>query len=154
MNENENSQLEAAVDRELKALPSLRAPQRLLTRVMATIEQRATSPWYRRDWQAWPLPLQVISMSVLMVAFAGLCFESWQLVHVPAVVSATSEASGWFRMLGRCASTLGVLANALVLAVRSLGPLTLSGIVMALVLGYAACIGFGTLYLRLAFARR
>jgi hypothetical protein len=154
MNENENSQLEAAVDRELKALPDLRAPQRLLPRVMAVIEQRAGLPWYRRAWQTWPLPLQVVSMLVLLVAFAGLCFGSWQLVHAPAAAAATSEASGWFRMLSTSLSTLGVLANALVLAVRSLGPLVLSGIVMALLLGYAACVGFGTLYVRLAFARR
>jgi len=154
MNEHENSQLEAAVHRELKALPNLRAPQSLLPRVMEVIEQRATSPWYRRDWQTWPLPLQVISMSVLLAAFAGLCFESWQVVHVPAVVSATNEAGGWFRVLSRSLSTFGVVANALLLAVRSLGPLTLSGIIMALLLGYAACVGFGTLYVRLAFARR
>lgn len=154
MNENENSQLEAAVDRELKALPDLRAPQRLLPRVMAVIEQRAGLPWYRRAWQTWPLPLQVVSTLVLLVAFAGLCFGSWQLVHAPSAVAATSEASGWFRMLSTSLSTLGVLANALVLAVRSLGPLVLSGIVMALLLGYAACVGFGTLYVRLAFARR
>jgi len=154
MNENKNSQLEAAVDRELKALPNLRAPQTLLPRVMAVIEQRAGLPWYRRAWQTWPLPLQAVSMLVLLVAFAGLCLGSWQLVHAPAVASATSEASGWFRTLSRSLSTLGVLANALVLAVRSLGPLVLLGIMMALLLGYAACVGFGTLYVRLAFARR
>ena len=93
-------------------------------------------------------------MLVLLSAFGGLCFESWLLVHAPAVASATSEASGWFRMLGRSVNTLGVLANALVLAARSLGPLALFGIVMALLLGYATCVGFGTLYVRLAFARR
>ena len=57
-------------------------------------------------------------------------------------------------MLSRALSTLGVLANALALAVRSLGPLVLIGIAVALLLGYAACVGFGTLYVRLAFARR
>jgi hypothetical protein len=154
MNENRNFQLEAAVDRELKALPRLRAPQALLPRVMAVIEQRAGSPWYRRAWQTWSLPLQAVSMLVLMVAFAGLCLGSWQLVHAPAVASATSEASGCFRMLSTILSTLGVLANALALAVRSLGPLVLFGIMMALLLGYAVCVGFGTLYVRLAFARR
>jgi hypothetical protein len=154
MNEHENSQLEAAVDRELKALPNLRAPQTLLPRIMAVIEQRAGLPWYRRAWQTWPLPLQAVSMLVLLVAFAGLCLGSWQLVHAPAVASAASEASGWFRMLSTTLSTLGVLANALALAVRSLGPLVLFGIMMALLLGYAACVGFGTLYVRLAFARR
>lgn len=154
MNENKNSQLEAAVDRELKALPNLRASQTLLPRVMAVLEQRAGLPWYRRAWQTWPLPLQAVSMLVLLVAFAGLCLGSWQLVNAPAVASATSEASGWIRILSRTLSTLGVLVNALALAVRSLGPLVLFGIMMALLLGYAACVGFGTLYVRLAFARR
>lgn len=154
MNENKNSQLEAAVDRELKALPNLRAPQTLLPRLMAVIEQRAGLPWYRRAWQTWPVPLQAVSMLVLLVAFAGLCLGSGQLVHAPAVASATSEASGWFKMLSTTLSTLAVLANAIALAVRSLGPLVLFGILMALLLGYAACVGFGTLYVRLAFARR
>jgi hypothetical protein len=57
-------------------------------------------------------------------------------------------------MLSRTLSTLGVLVNALALVVRSLGPLVLFGIMAALLLGYFACVGFGTLYVRLAFARR
>jgi hypothetical protein len=154
MNENQNSRLEAAVDRELKALPNLRAPQRLLTRVMAVIEQRAVLPWYRRAWQTWPVSLRLASMLFLLVAFAGLCFGSWQLVHAPVVASAVSIASGWVRILSTAWSTLGVLANALALAFKSLGPLAFFGIGMALLLGYATCIGFGTLYVRLAFARR
>jgi hypothetical protein len=154
MNESENPRLEAAVGRELKALRNLRAPQTLLPRVMAGIERRSVSPWYRRAWQTWPLRLQVVSMLVLVAAFAGLCFGSWRLVHAPLVASATDETIGWFRMLNTAWSTLGVLANALALAVRSLGPLVLFGIIMALLLGYAVCVGFGTLYVRLAFARR
>lgn len=153
MNENENSQLEAAVDRELKALPNRPAPQTLLPRVMAVIERRAELPWYRRAWQTWPQPLKVVSLLVLLAAFGGLCFGSWQFVHAPAMASATSEASGWFRMLSGAWGTLGVLANALVLAVKSLGSVVLFGIITALLLSYAACVGFGTLYLRLAFAR-
>ncbi len=154
MNEDENLQLKEAIDRELRALPDLRAPEGLLPRVVAAIAQRAMSPWYRRDWQTWPLRLQVVSMLVLLVAFGGLCFGTWEVIHAPAVASAASEAGGWFRMVSWTFNTLGVLANALALAVRSLGPLVLSGIVAALLLGYAACVGFGTLYVRLAFARR
>jgi len=154
MNENKDSQLEAAVDRELKALPNLRAPKTLLPRVMAVIDQRAGVPWYRRAWQTWSLPLQAVSMLVLLAAFAGMCFGSWQLVHGSAVASATSEASGCFRILSTTLSTLGVLVNALALAVRSLGSVVLFGILVALLLGYAVCVGFGTLYVRLAFARR
>ena len=154
MNENENSRLEAAIDRELKALPNLRAPQTLLPRVMAVLEQRTALPWFRRAWQTWPMPLQAFSTLVLLAAFGGLCFGSWQLVHLPAVASATSEAGGWLKLLNGALNTLGVLANALALAVKSLGPLVIGGIVMAVLAGYAACVGFGTLYVRLAFARR
>jgi len=154
MNENQNPRLEAAIDRELKALPNLRAPQTLLPRVMALIEQRVAVPWYRRAWQSWPMPLQAVSMLVLLAAFGGLCFGSWQLMHAPAVASATTEAGGWFKLLNGALNTLGVLANALALAVKSLGPMVLGGIVLAVLAGYAACIGFGTLYVRLAFARR
>ena len=154
MNENEIFRLEAAVDRELKALPSLRAPQPLLPRVMAVIEQHASSPWYRRAWQTWPLPLQAVSLLALLGAFGGLCFGSWQLVHAPVVAAAARETSGWFSILGTGLTTLDVLANALSLVVKSLGPLVLFGIGIALLLGYAACIGFGTLYVRLALARR
>jgi hypothetical protein len=154
MNENEIPLLEAAVDRELKALPILRAPKTLRPRVMAVIEQRAALPWYRRAWQTWPMSLQVVSLLVLLGAFGGLCFGSWQLVHAPTVAAAASEASGWFGILSTAFSTVGVLANALALAVKSLGPLMLFGIGMALLLGYATCIGFGTLYVRLVFARR
>ena len=154
MNDNENPRLEAAIDHELKALPDLRAPQTLLPRVMAELKQRTALPWYRRAWQTWPMPLQLVSALVLLAAFGGLCFGSWQLTHAPAVASAASEASGWFRLLSGAVSILGVLANALVLAVKSLGPFVLGGILLAVLAGYAACIGFGTLYVRLAFARR
>jgi hypothetical protein len=154
MNENENPLLEAAVDRELKALPNLRAPRTLLPRVMAAIDQRAVLPWYRRAWQTWPMALQVVSMLILLGIFSGLCLGSWQLAQAPAVVSAASEASGWFRIVSTISNTLGVLANALALAVKSLGPLVLFGTIMALLLSYAACVGFGTLYVRLALARR
>jgi hypothetical protein len=154
MNENEKLQLEAAVDRELKALPDLRAPHLLLPRVMAVIEQHADLPWYRRAWQMWSLPLQAVSLLVLLAAFAGLCFGTWQLLQVQAVVSAASAASGWFQMISTASSTLGVLTKALALALQSLGPRMLFGIIAALLLGYAACVGFGILYVRLALARR
>jgi hypothetical protein len=154
MNEDENSRLEAAVDRELNALPDLHAPQTLLPRVMAVIARKAVLPWYRRAWQTWPLPLQALSMVVLLAAFGGLCFGISQLVHTQVVAATEVDANAWFGVLSRAVSTLGALAKALALAVKSLGPLVLFGITTALLLGYAACVGFGTLYVRLALARR
>jgi hypothetical protein len=154
MNPHDEKLLEAAISRELKALPNLRAPSSLATRVMATIEQRTAVPWYRRDWQTWPLALQTVSMAVLLTAFGGLCFLSWQFVRTPDFAAATSQAGSLFASLGVLWNVAGSLKNALLLAVQSLNPLFLIGCGVALTLGYAMCLGLGTLYVRLGLARR
>ena len=154
MNPHDDKQLATAIDRELKALPSLRAPETLLPRVLARLEEPAALPWYRSAWQTWPLALQTVSLVVLLAAFAGLCFGSWQFAHAPAVASATGEVGGWFSLLGAIWKTVGVLVTAVALAFKSLGTWVVAGCVVALLFGYATCIGLGTVYWRLAFARR
>jgi len=154
MNPHDEQRLEAAIDRELKALPNLRAPSSLASRVMAKIEQPAALPWYRRAWQTWPLPLQAVSMLVLLAAFAGVCFGSWQILHAPAVASALDDLGGWLNSLSVIWKTAGVLVNAVALAFTSLGTWVIAGCLAMLALGYATCLGLGTIYFRLAFARR
>lgn len=154
MNPHDERHLETAVDRELKALPHLRAPRTLLPRVRAAIEQRAASSWYHRAWQTWPPALQAVSMLALLAAFAGLCYGSWQLVHTPAFAAVTTEVGGWFGALGAVWKSLGVLAGAGAVVLRSLNPVVLISCGISLLLGYALCVGLGTLYVRLAFARR
>ena len=53
----DNDELEALVDRELRRLPPPRAPHTLLPRVMAAVEAWAQRPWYTRAWFAWPARL-------------------------------------------------------------------------------------------------
>ena len=50
--------------------------------------------------------------------------------------------------------TPAVLAEAAVLVVRQLGMPLLVGCIAGMVLAYVACIGLGTVWLRLAVARR
>jgi len=154
MNENHDKELEAQVDCELKSLPLLTAPPTLAPRVMALIAARAAAPWYRRAWTTWPPVLQAVSMMVLLAAFAGVCLGSWQLVHAPAVASATSEVGGWMSFLNATWKATGTLVNAVVLTFKSLGAVVVVGCLLALLLGYATCVGLGTIYFRLAFARR
>jgi hypothetical protein len=154
MNPHDERELEAVIDRKLKALPTLRAPETLVSRVLATIEQRAALPWYRQAWQAWPLPWQAVSMLVLLAAFGGVCFASWQFVHTPAFASASQEAAHWFSFLGTTWKAFNVLLSAVTMAFKSLGSAVVMGSLVALVLGYAMCVAFGTVYVRLAFARR
>jgi hypothetical protein len=154
MNLHHEQPLETAVDRELKALPHLRAPSSLASRVMAKLEQPASLPWYRRDWQTWPLPLQAVSLLVLLVAFAGVCSGSWQIIHTPVVASVIHNIGGWLNALNVIWKTAGVLINAGALAFTSLGTWVIAGCLAMLALGYATCLGLGTIYFRLAFARR
>ena len=60
--------LERLVDRELKRLPTPRAPRTLLPRVMTAVAEPRMVPWYSRPWLTWPRGLQVLSAAI----FVGL----------------------------------------------------------------------------------
>jgi hypothetical protein len=154
MNAEYEKQLEAVVRRELDALGELAAPQEIARRVMRVIEQRAALPWYRREWQTWPLVLRAGSLAGLVAAFAGLCYETSQLASLARLTPAAREVSGWFSLADAAWNAVNVLANAVELAFRSLGPSVLIGSAVLLVFCYAACLGLGTIYWRLAYARR
>ena len=51
-------------------------------------------------------------------------------------------------------NTFNVLVNAAVLAVKKLGTGVIVACLVAVGIGYAMCIGVGTVYFRLAFAKR
>jgi hypothetical protein len=154
MNPDYDKQLEAAISRELKALPELAAPTALANRVMAAIEQRARVPWYRRSWQMWPVALQAASLVVLLALFGGLCFGGWQLSQTGTATLALHRAGEWVSGLSVIQNTFNVLVNAAVVVVKKLG----TGFVVACLVmvgtGYAMCIGAGTVYYRLGFAKR
>ncbi len=65
---------EAALDRELKALPQLHAPRQLLPRIMA-----ATSAPRPTGWMTWPAVWQAASAAMLLAVVAGL----WMLAAAP-----------------------------------------------------------------------
>jgi hypothetical protein len=154
MNPDYDKQLEAAVSRELKALPELSAPDALASRVMAAIEQRARVPWYRRSWQTWPAALQAASLVVLLALFGGLCLGGWQLSQTGTATLALHRAGEWFSGLGVIGNIFNALANAAVLVVKKLGTGFIVACLVVMGTGYAMCIGAGTVYYRLAFAKR
>ena len=154
MNPDYDKQLEAAISRELKTLPELAAPGALASRVMATIEQRARVPWYRRSWQTWPMVLQAASLVVLLALFGGLCLGGWQLSQTGTATLALHRVGGWFSGLNVIGNTFHVLVNAVLLAVKKLGTGFIVACLVAAGIGYAMCVGVGTVYFRLAFAKR
>src|SRR5208282_359010 len=154
MNAESEKQLEVRVRRELDALGELQAPPELMRRVMRVIERRAALPWYRREWHAWPPALQAGSLAGLLAAFAFLCYGTSHLARFAALTPAAREVSGWFSLAGAAWNAVNVLTNAVELAFRNLGPAVLIGSAVLLLFCYAACLGLGTIYWRLAYARR
>ena len=154
MNAEYEKQLEAVIRHELDALAELEAPPEIARRVMGVIEQRAALPWYRREWQTWPLALRAGSLAGLVATFACLCFGTAQLARFATLTPAAREVSGWFSLANAAWNAVNVLTNAMGLAFRSLGPAVLIGSAVLLLFCYAACLGLGTIYWRLAYARR
>jgi hypothetical protein len=154
MNPDYDKQLEAAISRELKALPELAAPGVLANRVMAALEQRVRVPWYRRSWQMWPMVLQAAVLVVLLALFGGLCLAGWELSQAEATTFALHRVGEWFSGLSMIENTFNVLESAAVLVVKKLGTGFIVTCLVAAGIGYAMCVGLGTVYFRLAFAKR
>ena len=154
MNAEYEKQLEAGIRRELEALGELEAPPEIARRVMRAIEQRAAAPWYRRAWQAWPFGLQAGSFAGLLAVFVFLCFGASQLTRFATLTPAAREVSGWFSLAGAAWRAVTALTNAVGLAFQNLSPAVLIGGAILLLFCYAACLGLGTIYWRLAYARR
>jgi hypothetical protein len=146
-------QLAERIDCELKALPELQAPPALAGRILTAVARRAARPWYRQSWPAWPVPMQLASVPVFIAFCGGLGWGAFALARtlasVPAFQHLTANAAG-LRFIWR---TLSVLGDAAILCCRHVGPGVFAGILAALFLAYAACIGLSTLSLRLALAR-
>jgi len=154
MNPNYEHELAARIDRELKSLPPLSAPPSLAPRVMARLAAQAEVAWYRRAWPTWPMALRVASLLVLLASFGGWCFAGWQASHAPSVTAATEKVSRAFALVSLAATTVSALGNAAAQVARHLGTgFIVAGVAVA-ALGYAACVAFGSFYLRFAFARR
>jgi hypothetical protein len=147
-------ELEAAIDRELKGLPELPAPDALASRVMLAIESRATVAWYCQPWERWPAALRLGSLALLLALFGGLCVGGWRLAQGEAFIGATHELGQWLSGVGALGNTVSVLLGAVVLAVKQLNTGSIIAVLAALAVGYAICLGLGTVCVRIAFARR
>jgi ABC-type amino acid transport system permease subunit len=154
MNPNPENELEARIDRELKSLSPLASPPSLAPRIMAAIAEQERAPWYRNGWQAWPLALRASSLVVLLALFAGLCFGGVKLSESKGVTAASGKVSGAFSLLSVAGKTLAALADAAVEVVRHVGTGYVVAAFAVIALAYAACVAFGSFYLRFAFSRR
>jgi len=146
--------LEVEIDRELKSLPEIAAPATLVSRVMAAIEIRKALPWFRRAWDTWPGSLQGLFVVVMVALFGGICFGVWEASHTATFGLAVHKVGGWFSSLGAIYTALNALAGVIVALIKQVNSTVLIGFLCAAGLGYALFLGLGTMYFRLAFAKR
>jgi hypothetical protein len=86
--------LERLIDRELRALPSPRAPRTLLPRVMAAVEESAHRPWYSRAWLTWPIGWQVASVVLLFACAAGGAMLAPSLLAAASALTFVADVRG------------------------------------------------------------
>ena len=146
--------LEAEIDRQLKALPELVAPPSLASRVMAALARQANLPWYRQSWLAWPVPVRMFALVISLTLFGVLCYAGWEFSQLPAFAVINGKLNTLFSGLSSIWNTVSVLLQALLLAIKHLGNWFIFGSLAAVALAYGMCVGLGSVYLRVAFAKR
>jgi hypothetical protein len=146
--------LEVEIDRELKSLPEIAAPATLVSRVMAAIELRKALPWFRRAWHTWPGSLQGLFVVTMLALIGGICFGGWEVSHTETFGLAIQKVGGWFSSLSALCTAFNALAGAIVAMIKQVNSAVLIAFLCAAGLGYALFLGLGTMYFRLAFAKR
>jgi hypothetical protein len=92
--------LQQLMDRELKQLPTPRAPETLLPRVLAATVHRKPAPWCARAWVTWPRGWQVASVVAFVAIAVGLSLFMPAVQHAPADVASRVAASAPGRIAG------------------------------------------------------
>jgi len=154
MNPDYDRQTAEAVDRLLKELPELTAPQSLSLRVTSAIRNRAASPRRINSWETWPRPLRAGLFMSLLMLFAGICLASTTVTHAPAYLAVSHTLGIWAGDAGSALHFFASLLVAFVLALRNLGTKFIVAVVVAVGFAYVLCVGLGTFCVKYAFARR
>lgn len=146
MEDREQMELEARMHRELRQLPSHRAPAALAPNVMAALRAKAMKPWWQCSFWGWPLAVQGAFL-VLLTAIPALLNYLLVSVNVGGsrweTVLATTSAQGHLIL-----DVIITLASALSTAARaSLQPPVIAALVVAFLM-YLWCLGTGTVLLR------
>jgi hypothetical protein len=154
MQTNQKPDWEGRLDRELKALPTLRAPASIRVNVMAALRARAATPWYQRGWQSWPAGLQYASITALMLILVGAYWALGQVEQPDQFARWAGQGNEALSLVKSLLAALAALGDSIVILLGKLGKPTLISLAIAGVLGYAMCLALGTVYFRLAMARR
>lgn len=150
MNQDFDPKLAAQIDRRLKDLPDLAAPSGLIARTMNTLAQ-AEPARQTRAWASWPTAWRAVSLTLALGGLVAVFLGCRSLL--PALASVTLPGLSRWAADAKCLwAALETLGTAVALLAHHFGPWLLPVCLALGVLAYAACVGFGTLLFRFAFA--
>jgi anti-sigma factor RsiW len=144
--------LERLIDDRLRRLPPPQAPSALAPRIMRSVEDWATRPWYTRAWMTWPIGWRVASvvaaaaMLAALVVFIPSFYETSASVTSSAMDSVARRATPATRRVDVVVTAVVVVWRALIAPVV---PYAL-GVVMVM---FLACGLAGTALSYLVFGK-
>jgi hypothetical protein len=98
--------------------------------------------------------LQGLFLLAMLALFGGICFGGWEVTQTASFGLVVHKVSGWFSGFGAIYTTLNALAGAIVALIKQVNSIIVMAFFIAAGLGYAIFLGLGTMYVRLAFAKR
>ena len=148
-NENKEPDWVRKLDEQLRQLPDREAPHTLAPRVMAAIQARARLPWWRRTWWNWPPAAQLLSLLLCSGLLGLLTYLAMRTGDVHVAGRVASQAVSWSAPFQGALSALGALGHAAVILSRQLSTLAWVAAGAACAVFYLACMGLGTVMVRL-----
>ncbi len=100
------------------------------------------------------MPLRVVSLVVLVAISGTICFASWKLTQAESFLAVIHQVNGWFAGANSLWNALNAVLGVGLMLIKKLGTGFIIATLLAVAMGYAMCIGLGTVYVRLAFGRR
>ncbi len=144
----DHPKLAGLIGAELRALPPLRAPAALQTRVFAELARRQALPWWRQSFRDWPMAAQ-FGFALLALGLTHLLF--WSPAG-PALQGLTESlrdlAVGALHWVQAAASSIAILRSVARDLLAALPSSWLLAGAMALVSSMLLLLGSGTLVYR------
>jgi|GEM_PF-1628751 hypothetical protein len=142
---------EQALHAKLRALPEVPAPASLAPVVLAALSRRASPPWWRQPWFAWPVSVRA---ATAVLALAVLALGGWFSAGAwQGVTAARGTAADWISQSWLVESGATVM-RAMAALSRSVYALVLIGAGLLVATVYSATLVMGALCWRLAATRR
>jgi hypothetical protein len=153
MRPSPESELEQAIDRELRELSELKAPETLVPRVLRAIAEREQLPWWSKSFAFWPAPARLLFLMLTSGLAVLLLYFTWGLSVGVTWESLAREVTELAARVDLARDVMTALGGAMVLLVRSAGSWLIWGGAVMVGASYLTAIGLGTVWHRMASQR-